>query len=390
MSQKMTAKEYGSSFAVANVYIGALVGPALVAGTYAVVFYLPAGANGLWLPFIAMAIVGAMCAFGAEIIRHVKKYDYGSLAKEVYFNKKFFLVIFDIYILMANIVGAALVQSLSGTFMKELFGMPEWVGMAIIAVISLVLLRYKDGMIRIANSIMSVVMLVGFVIISVLVIILFGDKLAYMISNWVVPETANPAGIVKNILSFAFASAGFALTMCVVEQPIKKKKQSIWIGLFIVIVAGVMMALSCFSFLPFQGEIEGNAAPLVYVMNTYIAGSYPWLPIVYYIIMLMAIVSSMIPGAYMVATRWEKTMPSKGFFQTTDRKIMLIAVIYMIICTTISLAGASNIASTGLTIVGYVGMPVVVIPVCFIWPVILYKRRKKAREEGHPIDTGEE
>lgn len=74
-------KTISGPFSVASVYVGALVGPALVAGTYATVFYLSNGCNSLWLPFLACGIVGLMCLSAAEIIRHYKIYEYGALPK---------------------------------------------------------------------------------------------------------------------------------------------------------------------------------------------------------------------------------------------------------------------------------------------------------------------
>ena len=133
-----------------------------------------------------------------------------------------------------------------------------------------------------------------FVIISILVIMLFGPQVSEILSSWTVPETANMGDALLRCCQFAFASSAFAITLCCVEQPIKKHKHSIWIGLFIMICAGFMMALSCFSFLPFQSEIMNDPVPLVYVMNNYIAGSYPWIPMVYYIVMLLAIILSLI------------------------------------------------------------------------------------------------
>lgn len=377
--EKLTAKELGSSFGVANVYIGALVGPALVAGTYATVFFLPDGCNSLWLPFIALGIVGLLCFLAAEVIRRFKIYEYGSLAKKIYFNKKFFYTLFEIYVLASNIVGVAIVQNMSGTFMKELFGMPDFVGMIIIGVISLFLIRYRDSLIRIVNSVMSVVMLAGFVIISILVIMLFGPQVSEILSSWTVPETANMGDALLRCCQFAFASSAFAITLCCVEQPIKKHKQSIWIGLFIMICAGFMMALSCFSFLPFQSEIMNDPVPLVYVMNNYIAGSYPWIPMVYYIVMLLAIISSVIPATYMISSRWQNLVPSFGPIKTDDRKNVFVAAIFIAICTAISLLGLTNIVNVGLSMLAYVGMPLVVIPICVIWPIILHKEKKKQR-----------
>ena len=129
-----------------------------------------------------------------------------------------------------------------------------------------------------------------------------------------------------------------------------------------------------------MGEIAGNDVPLIHVMNTYIAPSYPWIPIVYYIIMILAIISSLVPGAYMVSSRMQVAMKTTKFLKNDDRKNMTAATIYMIIATVISLAGLTNVVTIGLNGISYVGMPLVVIPICIIWPIILYKKKKKAKE----------
>ena len=59
-NNKLSRGELVASFNVSNVYIGALVGPQLVAGTYAVFYYLQAGAWSLILPFIGVGIIGVL------------------------------------------------------------------------------------------------------------------------------------------------------------------------------------------------------------------------------------------------------------------------------------------------------------------------------------------
>ena len=145
------------------------------------------------------------------------------------------------------------------------------------------------------------------------------------------------------------------------------------------------MALSCFSFLPFQSEIMNDPVPLVYVMNNYIAGSYPWIPVVYYIVMLLAIISSVIPATYMISSRWQNLVPDIGPIKTDDRKNVFVAAIFIAICTAISLLGLTNIVNIGLSMLAYVGMPLVVIPICVIWPILLHKEKKKQRmQEEEP------
>ena len=50
------------------------------------------------------------------------------------------------------------------------------VGMILIAIITVILVKYRDKLIRYANSIMTIVLLVGFVVISLLVVYLFGPQ----------------------------------------------------------------------------------------------------------------------------------------------------------------------------------------------------------------------
>lgn len=63
--------------------------------------------------------------------------------------------------------------------------------------------------------------------------------------------------------------------MCCVEQPIETHKQSCLLGIFILILGGLLQAISCFTFLPFVDEVMNDPLPLVYVMNNYLSAAYP-------------------------------------------------------------------------------------------------------------------
>lgn len=379
MKQKSFFKTISGPFSCASVYVGALVGPALVAGTYATVFYLSNGCNSLWLPFLACGIVGLMCVSAAEIIRHYKIYEYGALSQKVYGGKKVFTVLFDIYVFLSNVVGTSIILSMSGTFLTELTGLPNLAGMILIAVITIVLVRYRDKIIRYANSVMTIVLLVGFIIISALVIALFGPQVKLLLSTWYVPDGISIWHGLWNCCKYAFASSAFALTMCCVEQPIETHKQSWMLGVFILVLGGLLQAISCFTFLPFVDEVMTDPLPLVLVMNKYLSEAYPWIRTCYYILMLFAIVSSTIPATYMISSRYQSIIPDIPSAKTADGKNVLAASLFMAICTLVGAFGLTTLANTGLTIVSYIGMPLVVIPLFFIWPQRTKKFRKDER-----------
>ena len=61
---------------------------------------------------------------------------------------------------------------------------------------------------------------------------------------------------------------------------------------------------------------------------------------------------------------------------------IVAAILFMVICTLIGALGLTNLANTGLTIVSYIGMPLVVIPLFFIWPQRTRKFRQAEREQA--------
>lgn len=110
--------------------------------------------------------------------------------------------------------------------------------------------------------------------------------------------------------------------------------------------------------------------------------SYPWIRTCYYILMLLAIVSSTIPATYMISSRYQSALKFIPALKTDNSRNIVAAILFMVICTLIGALGLTNLANTGLTIVSYIGMPLVVIPLFFIWPQRTRKFRQAEREQA--------
>ncbi len=90
-------KRYSSfsvAFPIASVWFGALVGPSMVSGAFAVVYFMPYGMWGLLLPFVSMGVASVIVScslFGKKKLWRVENYsDYGK--KAVWENMLGFLV----------------------------------------------------------------------------------------------------------------------------------------------------------------------------------------------------------------------------------------------------------------------------------------------------------
>ena len=101
-------------------------------------------------------------------------------------------------------------------------------------------------------------------------------------------------------------------------------------------------------------------------------------------VMLAAIVSSMLPDFYVLMVRSDDIIPNKGILGNKYFKYALCGVISATVVISMSLLGLDVLVSKGLTIMGYVAMPLIMIPVCIYWPLHWRKedRAKKQAEEA--------
>ena len=53
-----------TAFPIASVWFGALVGPSMVSGAFAVVYFSPYGMWGMLLPFVSMGVACVIVGFG--------------------------------------------------------------------------------------------------------------------------------------------------------------------------------------------------------------------------------------------------------------------------------------------------------------------------------------
>ena len=55
---------FSVAFPIASVWFGALVGPSMVSGVFAAVYFMPYGMWGLLLPFVSMAVASLIVTCG--------------------------------------------------------------------------------------------------------------------------------------------------------------------------------------------------------------------------------------------------------------------------------------------------------------------------------------
>ncbi len=372
-----THSSFRVAFPIAAVWFGALVGPSMVSGAFAVVYFSPYGVWGLVLPLISMGVASVIvtCGLMGVKIWHIDNYsDYG---RKLYGCYAFILSpLLEVYLILAMIVGGSSVIVMGGIFFQDLLGTPLIYGQLLMAIISSVLVLWGAELVRNTSSFMTVLLLFGFAVMIVVSCSYGFDSLKCKLANWYVPEGKNFWMGVGPAVALGLSNACNALTLSSVGQKITTKKDVVLTGILAFFLNTVMFVGCVLFLLPYIPEVLQEAVPNLFVIQHYLVDVVPWLPTVYHIVMLFGLASSGAPQLNAVVYRADQLYPRKGIWKKSIYRNLCTAVIYMSICIVISFLGLRTIIGAGYSMLGYLAIPLIVFPLCILLPIRLYKGKK--------------
>ncbi len=367
------------AFPISAVWFGALVGPSMVSGAFAIVYFLPYGMWGLVLPFVSMGVACCIVGFGLLGIKEWKVDNYSDYGKRLYGKySKYLSPLLEIYLIIAMLVGGSSVIVMGGIFFHDLIGISDLVGQILMAIISSVLVLWGAELVRHSSVFMTIVLLVGFSLLIFLSCYSSSDDLTEKIVTWYVPEGVTLWQGITPAIALGLSNACNALTLSSVGQKLRTNGD---IGLTILIsfIINSMMFVGCVIFLlPYIPDVLTEEVPNLYVLQQYLTEKYSWLPMVYNIVMLFGLASSGVPQLNAVTYRVIGFYPNTGAFKNPVCRNICTSIIYMTICILVATLGLQTIISKGYSILGYLAIPLIVIPICIIMPIRMH--REKARQ----------
>lgn len=364
-----------AAFPVSSVYFGALVGPSMVSGAFAAVYFAPYGAWGLILPLVTMGLAAFIVTCGMIGICRWKVYDYSSYARKLYGPLSPVLSpLLEVFLILAMIVGGSSVIAMGGTFFNSLFGMPVFIGAVLMAVISSLLVLWGADLVRKSSTFMTVVLVAGFFLLVAFAAGTKSERLFSIIARWDVPDEVRFLTGVAPALSLGLSHASNALTLSSVSQNIRTFKDACMVGLISFVLNSAAFIACTVLILPYCPEALAESVPNLYIINTFLVERVPWLPAVYSAVMFFGLASSGAPQLHAVASRVLPLYPPS--WKAADlTKNIITSFVYMAVCIAISFLGLRTIISSGYGLLGSLAVPLIVIPLCVVMPVRLYRER---------------
>lgn len=355
----------------ACVWMGTHFGPGVASGTQILTYWVKYGIWGTICSVLAMCLLGYCLYCSMEFSRIYKTYNYGDWIQGV-FGVKWVAYLFDIsfIITMMTALGGSL--NAIATLLQNQFGLNYWLGVALVVICAALLCAFGAKLVATASTYMM------YVVIAVLALIIIlsmssgqlhlGQAIANANAGAIEGITPSlPKALWSGVIYAAFQATVIANISSVASQipnrSTSRKAAIIGIcGNALMLVALSLFLLASTTMSNYNVmDTATNPLPFYGILT---ALNFGWAKLVYVCTVFIAVLSTAVGFCFGGLARFSK------FYRTPEEKTpgkdaALVACL-LIACAFASKIGIVKLVSTGYTILGYVNLPILILPAIFL------------------------
>ena len=369
--KKRTAwQTFAAWFGIGALMFGTYCGANMASGVYASAYIVTLGGGWafVWLAMFCL-FMAFFCTVGLDFIRAYKVTNYKDYYVTLYglhkpeSNKTLRTVVtvfFDIYTVLMGLVTVAACVALFAELFDSLLGVPVPVASVIAVLLFAVLTIYGAGFLRKFNTVMTLSLILSIGAILVSVIMIRGDALAERIGNFSEgPEwgLTTVSAHFTMFLSYCFTTSSWGSNLCNFADQIHTRKDAVGSGIMIGLLVTSLFVATGAVVLPFMPEAYSDSAPILTICQEYLS---PVLTVIYWVVVMLSVVSTAPSFTYGVANRWSLVWKSEKVSKKV--KFFVISMAFLLACWFISGVGLMAIVQKGYTMLGNIALFAVVIP----------------------------
>lgn len=374
----------GTAFGMAAVWFGTHCGGGFATGNQEVNFYVKYGWYAIPLALMAMLLLGYIHRNALIFAKDNQTYDYKSYANALFYPyEKIFSPIFELGYLMLVLCGVSAAIAGAATLMTTIVGVPYGLSIIVIGAILLVMTIFGAQLIINASKYMTYFLVVAVGAVTILGISAGWLNFTHIMSSHETFGMSFSEAAWKALVYVGF-QAFTVLPIISCAQDVRTTRQcNQFFGMGFTINA-IMLLLVCTMLLGFTPEVLKETLPVHFVATSL---GYSWMQVLYSLVLFIALVSTAVTFVYSSVARFEKVWTKgSGIFESLRARRIAISILTMVVCTSISIFGLTNIVVKGYGSVGYLGILIVIIPGIF---VAGHKNRKAAQmREANGIIEG--
>jgi len=367
------SSSFGAAFAMAAVWFATHSGGGFATGNQEVNYFVKYGWYSIFLPIVAMLILGWGHRNALVLAKDYKTYDYRSFGDALFHPyEKYFSIIFELGFILLIICGVSTSIAGSGSLLKSSLDIPYGIGIVAVGIVLLLLTIFgSELIIKVLN------LKTYFIIITLLILCVLGIQMGAFNFERILAtqETFDTSfgDAVWHMLIYIGFQAFTVLPIISVSHHIKTTQDCNRFMLFGTVLNGGFLVVICIMLLGFSPEVLNQTLP-VYFVTTKLA--LPWLKILYSVILFVALLGTAISLIFSTVARFEPVLIKKNIFKSLRTRRIAISLITIALCTGISVFGLTNIVVKGYGSVGYIGLLFVLLPEIVVGTIKIRKNAK--------------
>ena len=358
MSNEKGKVSISRMFSIAFVWFGIHVGSGFATGNQINQFYVKYGWPCVFLPILAMLLLGYAFYNASMLALREHTYHYRALTNKFYAPyQKVFSAIFEIAYLAVLITATSAVIAGAASLGQSVLNIPYMVGIFGFAVILLIFSIFGPQVIMALSSIFSII-----IIITCAVIIAAGLSKGAPILAARMAEAPLPYGWgmpIWKMLTYSGFQAVSIAALCAVYSDATNRtnvKGGILIGTILNALILTLMSIMLFSF----PDALKETIPTLGIIR---ATGHTSLTAAYSVMLLMAFLSTAIPLIFALVSRFEAIWKNgKGIFEQSRPKRILLAFATIGVCLLFSFMGLTKVIALGYGYTGIIMLFIFVIP----------------------------
>ena len=370
---------------VAAVWMGTHFGPGVASGTQLNQYYVRFGLPGIFVTIIAMGFLGYALYCSMEFSRIYKAYDYQSWVVKL-FGNKYVVILFDISFLVTILTAASGSMNAVAVLLEDNFGINYWLGVAIIIVCAMLLCAYGAKLVRAASSYMMFIV-VGILLVIMVLLAVNGDgdlsgSIANQAQNLSDAGSGSWLGALWSAIIYGSFQATIVANIASVAEDIPNRRESKKAAVTGFLANTILLIVLCMMLFSYTNVYDITSEDLPFYSLLQRLG-YDWLTVVYIIIVFIAVLSTVVGFAFAGVARFSKYYQPKEGKKSSLRDAIFVGVM-LIACAMVSKLGIMVLVSKGYTILGYLNLPIIVLPAIIIGGHKISKKYLKKKNIADP------
>jgi len=351
----MTKKVVSSVVGVASVWFVTHAGGGFCTGRQEVEFFVRYGKTAVFMPFLAMAILGLLFFCSWELARVYQAYNYRALTNRLYQPyHQLFGSLFEVGFLLTVLLASSAGIAVGGHLVEEMFEVPYLLGITLTAGILFILVIWGPEFVRKTSALISLL------IIGTLIAIMYVCLPKMFPESIEVMRTVSEPGWGWKGFLYSMFQVWALGTYISVSEVLKTRKQvaaTAFLGFF---ANSIILSLICLLLLGYHPQIIDTPLPLLFVVEN-LGGTV--LRPCYCLALFLGNVSTAVTLIFGSVKRFE-SMWKKGplLFQHFFARRVTITVVVLTIAWSISNFGLIKIIAQGYSFLGYIAIPLIFVP----------------------------